>query len=262
MIRINKSAGIPTILTTKGVDRTLLDCDEFNLCPNEYLSGKKKMPEKLNKIYGNRAVKDALMSAQHNKCCYCERSRARVELDVEHYRPKGAVKQSRREKEIHPGYYWLAYVWDNLYLSCKECNSSWKTILFPLSNPKKRVRSHGGNLSGEKPLFVNPGAEDPRKHLRYRYDAPYPLTKKGEVTIKELGLLGENRPFLREERLKSLKVLRDYCKIVECSQKEPENAKLAELAETARKRLEELSHPSAQFSSMAQDFINEYFENL
>ncbi|MFN2393801.1 MAG: hypothetical protein ABR566_17795 [Pyrinomonadaceae bacterium] len=220
------------------------------------------MPNKLNKIYGNRAVKDALMSAQHNKCCYCERSRERGELDVEHYRPKGAVKQSRVEKEIHPGYYWLAYSWDNLYLSCKGCNSGWKTVLFPLANPKKRIRSHGGNLADEKPLFVNPGIEDPRRHIRYRNDAPYPLTKKGAVTIKELGLLADNRPFLREERLEKLKVLRYYCKVVEYSQKNPGNAELAELAENARKCLAELSHPAAEFSSMAKDFITDYFKNL
>ena len=261
MIRINKRSNCPTILTIKGSEQTLKDCDEFMISPDKYLSGEKKLPKKLNRIYGNRTVKDALLKEQHNKCCYCERTRSRGELDIEHYRPKGAVKQSRSEKECHPGYYWLAYTWDNLYLSCKSCNSSWKMILFPLSNPKKRVRSHDGNLSDEKPLFVNPGAEDPRRHLRYRNDAPYPLTKKGEITIKELGLIADKRPFLREERLGKLKLLGYHCKVIEYSLEEPENIELAKLAKISQKWLAELSHPIAEFSSMAQDFIRDYFNN-
>src|SRR5215211_2918260 len=109
MIRVTKQKQPPKMLATRGKDQTVEDCDEFRRYKKQYLSGKRKMPEKSNRIYGSRGVKSALSKAQHNKCCYCERSRERAEIDVEHYRPKGAVKQSRGSKEIYPGYYWLAY---------------------------------------------------------------------------------------------------------------------------------------------------------
>src|SRR6185295_19460168 len=127
---------------------------------------------------------------------------------------------------------WLAYDWDNLYLSCKACNTGWKGTLFPLADPKKRARWHNSKykISDEQPLFINPGVEEPRRHIRFRNDTPYPLTNKGKITIKELGLLAEKRPLLREARLEKLKDLYHYCKVVEYSIEEPTNAKLAILA--------------------------------
>ncbi len=95
MIQIIKPDQSPEVLTTKGKERTRLDCEEFERHTKEYLSGKLKMAKADNKIYGDSAMKDVLLTAQNNKCCYCERSRDRVELDVEHYRPKGAVKQTQ-----------------------------------------------------------------------------------------------------------------------------------------------------------------------
>lgn len=257
MIRVRKRTGTcPTVLTTTGADRTLSDCRVFNTCQAKYLSGTKKMPKILGKIYRHRTVVDVLMAAQHNKCCYCERCREDVELDVEHYRPKGAVQQERRGEVLHPGYYWLAYHWDNLYLSCKSCNSKWKSILFPLTNPLKRARSHRSKfkITDERPLLVNP-AENARRHIRFRNDAPYALTSKGRITIEELGL--DNRAALKESRLKRLKVLRYYCEAIILARKDPANAPVAELAKTAKKHLKELSHPSAEFSSMAKDFIKD-----
>ena len=182
---------------------------------------------------------------------------------MEHFRPKGAVKQSRGGEIIHPGYYWLAYNWENLYLSCKKCNTGWKGILFPLADPSKRAQSHKSKykITDEKPLFVNPG-EYPRRHIRFRNDAPYPLTKKGKTTIEELGLLADKRPLLKEARLERLKDLRNYCKVVKYSNEDPTNVRLAKLAARAKKRLKEYAHPSAEFSSMAKDYIKAHLTKL
>jgi len=258
MIRVRKKSGTcPTILTTMGADQTRNDCRVFNTCQAKYLAGNRKMPKVLGTIYRHSTVVDVLMAAQNQKCCYCERCREDVELDVEHYRPKGAVQQERGGEVLHPGYYWLAYRWDNLYLSCKRCNSKWKSILFPLADPLKRARSHRSKFktTDERPLFVNPGAENPRSHIRFRNDAPYALTSKGRVTIEELGL--DTRPALKESRLKRLKVLRYYCEAIKLSEKNPANAPVAKLAEIAKKHLKEFSNPSAEFSSMAKDFIKD-----
>ncbi|MEF9674035.1 hypothetical protein QNM99_25505 [Pseudomonas sp. PCH446] len=45
-------------------------------------------------------------------------------MDVEHYRPKGAVS----EDASHPGYWWVAMDWDNLLPSCIDCNRKRKQV--------------------------------------------------------------------------------------------------------------------------------------
>lgn len=62
-------------------------------------------------------VRDALDKIYHGKCAYCETFDPSPH--VEHYRPKRG------------GYYWLAYSWDNLIISCSKCNTT-KGDKFPL----------------------------------------------------------------------------------------------------------------------------------
>lgn len=74
----------------------------------------------------------------HDKCAYCETKVIRDTGDAEHYRPKGKVTFSKEviqhskvpmitapnDKIIkHPGYFWLAFCWENLLPSCKCCNA-------------------------------------------------------------------------------------------------------------------------------------------
>ncbi|AUX44887.1 uncharacterized protein SOCE26_063570 [Sorangium cellulosum] len=67
-----------------------------------------------------------------------------------------------------PGYYWLAYEWDNLLFSCGICNGTHKRNLFPLGNPEKRARSRRAKLSVEEPLLVHPAQEEPEQLVGYR----------------------------------------------------------------------------------------------
>ena len=70
-------------------------------------------------IYADDWVKAALEELFHRKCAYCEAPiGAEADWNVEHFRPKGRVA----ERHGHPGYYWLAYEWLNLYPVCEHCN--------------------------------------------------------------------------------------------------------------------------------------------
>ena len=71
--------------------------------------------------YKYQDVKDALRSLYHGKCAYCETYDPSPH--VEHYRPKRG------------GYYWLAYSWDNLIVSCSQCNTK-KGNKFPIMGQK------------------------------------------------------------------------------------------------------------------------------
>ena len=100
--------------------------------------------------------------------------------DIEHFRPKKGVTD---EKDVpvqiriagkpmeHPGYFWLAYNWHNLLLSCITCNQPGdegigKRLRFPVANGQ--WAANDGEVPVEKPLLFNPidpNDEDPENHL-------------------------------------------------------------------------------------------------
>ena len=139
--------------------------------------------------YSDREVNAALRNLFHGKCAYCEsRYAATQPMDIEHWRPKGEIKEhvpNKKPKSIKPGYYWLAADWSNLLPSCIDCNRGrtqvdkfegtevvlGKQNQFPLEKPDKRVRSHENfdeNVGkSEGPLLINPCDEDPEDFFRY-----------------------------------------------------------------------------------------------
>ena len=116
------------------------------------------------------------------KCVYCESYPATDQPgDIEHYRPKAAVKDENNVDVIveingsnvpHLGYYWLAYNWRNLLPSCRDCNSVTKTKtggqrigkgnLFPVKDFRAVAP---GQEDQEKPLILNPLVDNPADHL-------------------------------------------------------------------------------------------------
>ena len=130
MIRVHKPDESPRILRDSGVTLTAELCRLAD--SGEPLSFDRD-------VYGAAEVKQALRAAQHDKCCFCESKLGHAQFgDVEHYRPKAGAHQSATDPPAR-GYYWLAYTWENLYLSCEVCNRRHKRSLFPLANPDRRV---------------------------------------------------------------------------------------------------------------------------
>ena len=252
MIHIEKPVKAPKILTTKGAEQTQQDCAAYDLYSSDYRSGSKKFEFKRG-IYSAKPVKNVLLKAQHHKCCYCESKFLSTSYGaVEHFRPKGAVKQERGQSEEYPGYYWLAYAWDNLLVSCELCNSSHKGSLFPLADQRKRAQSHCDDIKREQPLFVNPAREDPRQHIRFRAEAAMPITGMGRETIQGLGLRRSDLEEDRRERLAYLKVFRDLVELGNSAT----DQKMQALAEQAGQHVKYAVRPEAEYSAMAQDFLN------
>jgi uncharacterized protein (TIGR02646 family) len=239
------------MLLTRGVEQTREDCTAYDNSPDDYDSGAKKFDSD-RKIYGAKSVKNALLRAQHDKCCYCESTfRSTSYGAVEHYRPKGSVKQALGQPESYPGYYWLAYDWSNLLVSCEVCNTSYKGILFPLVDHETRARSHHDQLDLEQPLFINPAIDDPRSHIRFRGETPEPRSDVGRVTIQSLGLRRSELEEDRRERLAELMVLRDVVEL----QQNSTDPNIQDLVQQAQDFLASAILPQAEYSSMAQDFL-------
>ena len=137
------------------------------------MSGERKLTIREH-VYGASDVREGLAAAQHGKCCYCEVAIEHPDMlrHVEHWRPKGAVKQGSGQPLQYPGYYWLAYSWDNLLLSCGVCNSGYKSTGFPLSDNSSRARSHHAGIMAEEPELLKPDRDDPEPHIVWFDDQP------------------------------------------------------------------------------------------
>ena len=245
MIKIQRIYPGPAKLLKNGNRQTELDCAAYDEKPEEYRDGTKRFTYK--NYYNWGVVKDALMKMHHGKCCYCEKDIERADLHVEHFRPKGAFRQASNGDYEYPGYYWLAYSWDNLLLACPTCNGA-KSATFPLANPEERARSHNDDLGKEIAIYVNPTIDNPRDHIRFKDDAPYPLTERGLRTINDLKL---RRDGLNELRLKHFSIFNDFRFILEYSLEHDHTC----FQQKAARKLRESLQEEAQFSSMVKDLF-------
>lgn len=193
MIRVQRPAVAPAVLS-KGIAETARWVIDVRAHPAEHRAGAKKVTFD-ETIYRDPAVKQVLVQAQHGKCAFCESSFAHVSYgDVEHFRPKGGVRQRRRGALRRPGYYWLAYTWENLLVSCELCNRRFKRNWFPLEHRSPRVRGPKGDLSKERPLLVNPAVDDPGAFVTFHEHRAVAVAGalKGRSSIRGYGLNRKN----------------------------------------------------------------------
>lgn len=199
MIRINKTANIPQVLSTAGAGETTNLINNYTAYPNDYTSRAGVAARQIikmdfdSRLYGDASVKEQLISEQHDKCCFCEAKFSDNSYgDVEHYRPKKAYKKRGARSFTYPGYYWLAYNWNNLMFSCEKCNRKYKRNDFPLNNEttRKPYDSHPNLLENEDRLLINPLEEDPSAFIEFHDEVPVPRngSLKGVTSIHAYGL--------------------------------------------------------------------------
>ncbi|WP_437835976.1 hypothetical protein [Sorangium sp. So ce1153] len=201
MIRVNKPVQAPKVLRERAAAARSAVCATYRGARAAIQRGETTLAFDRG-LYAHRAVKKSLEEAHHGKCCYCESKVKHVTAgDVEHYRPKAAVQQARTAPVERPGYYWLAYEWDNLLFSCGICNGTHKRNLFPLGNPEARARSRRAKLSAEKPLLVHPAQDEPEQLIGYREEYAYAIEgdQRAELTVNQVLRLND-RPSLLERR--------------------------------------------------------------
>lgn len=139
--------------------------------------------------YRQNDVKTTLSIMFNEKCAYCESEIGVVDYGhIEHFRPKNKFPER-------------IFLWNNLLLACTKCNSvEFKGTKFP-------AKQEGGPL-------VNPCVDDPAKHFAFQYNVKtkearvVPLTERGEVTEKLLGLNRSKLLAARSDRLRMLMYIR------------------------------------------------------
>lgn len=171
-------------------------------------------------IYGDPEVRRALSKLFYDKCAYCECKLERQDMNIEHYRPKGRVA----EAPCHPGYYWLAYDWENLLPSCTLCNqkrrefesldsdqgfsTGGKGDSFPIAKKSIRANSPFDDLGLEEPMLVNPTIDEPLHHITFDPSGEaIHITDRGEVSISTYHLNARRIRSSRKNLIKELSCL-------------------------------------------------------
>ena len=252
MIRITRPQTPPEILKTKGKNKRRALSAAYNRGPQDYLDGNRKFAFD-KKVYGHKSVKAALISAQHEKCAFCESKVTHIASgDVEHFRPKAGYRQTSDDPLGRPGYYWLAYEWENLLFCCELCNRRFKANLFPLVDPANRPKSHRDSVAREAPLFINPTTEDPERYVSFRKEIPYAINdnERGKATIASLGL---DRAALNERRFDRYEMIFRIHTLANATPPLPESAE-------AQALLQRAVQDSAEYAAMVRAAIDSAFE--
>lgn len=249
MIRIKKPRKAPEILRTTGKAKRAALCRAFTKGEREF--------DFYAAVYGANEVKNALVNAQHSKCCFCE-SKVGHDGDVEHFRPKSACSQGRRQAMQRPGYYWLAYDWNNLLLCCSPCNSRHKRNYFPLADPKKRARSHRNPIKVEDALFINPAICNPEEFISFREEIPYAINGNvyGKATLEALRL---DREIFNERRRDKLAHLKYFRQIIDLEHTQLNTPQGHQLVARAKAFLQQSVKDEAEFAAMCRAAAKEDF---
>ncbi|WP_224366952.1 HNH endonuclease [Hyalangium versicolor] len=126
-----------------------------------------------------KVAHDALWNAQHYKCCYCESREQSKRNDVEHFRPKSQADR-RPGSHVDHGYWWLAWTWENLLFSCRNCNQyPAKSGKFPLAEGSAVLQQRQLPPGQERPLLIDPAAESGIEHIQFVW-MPHGVAKTGK----------------------------------------------------------------------------------
>jgi uncharacterized protein (TIGR02646 family) len=226
VITIHKGAPPPNFVQT-GDDHARQLCAAYDADPGAYRTGGKKMVLR-EAIY--QLVTPELYICHHGKCCYCE-APLDANYEVEHWRPKS-------------GYYWLAYSWHNLLLSCGFCNKT-KSNQFPIEDEAMRALNHHMPLDDERPAILKPDGDiDPSSHIEFHGDRPEALNQSA-IGTKTIEVLGLDSPKHRGRG-------RHATYVLYIDSADPEKRRGAE---TARTFIEEAVLPNEPYSAMAVAYL-------
>ncbi|CAM1359131.1 HNH endonuclease family protein [Tenacibaculum xiamenense] len=261
MIRIKRRQKCPEIKNQQRQNKILIETDELKNKFEESQVDYERRTKTLSfdsKIYAHESIKNILKTSQFGKCAFCESNITHISHgDVEHFRPKKGYCQNNNDELHGPGYYWLAYDFENLMLACQVCNQREKKNLFPLRNPEKRKISHNdaNSLKKEKPFFINPLNEEPSFFIKFHGAQAVGIDKnhRGKKTIENIGLnrKGKNGiSDLFEMRLDYLKKVQYTYFIANCNVSTQISR---EKIDEAKALMQQYRSPKSQYSAMIRD---------
>lgn len=218
--------------------------------------------EKNQGLWRDDRIRNWLLKQFNNKCWYSEAQDSVSSIHVDHYRPKGRVKQDLGTVP-EGGYWWLAFDWVN-YRICGQLLNVKKGVLFPIIEGLRCTASNPVSLQFEAPFLIDP-LSDATRLISYEKDEDAciavvaagiaePDITRAEKTIEIMGM--NLRPRLNAKR-------NDFWD--ECMMKinEYQNATGAHVLRlvaqaSAKAALKKMVHYDSEFSSVSEACIRKY----
>lgn len=221
-------------------------------------------------------LKPELANIFHKKCWYTEAPQAGTDTDVDHFRPKNAVKgcEDVATHQKHPGYWWLAFDPNNYRFSCIFANrkrrdietgkSGGKADEFPVVDEANRAWRPADDLTLEQPILLDPcnpadvallnfggnGEAYPRHEKSKRPR----LYERADVSIKLYNINHSDfvkaRLSIRDELDKNLEDAERYFSRLETADADTEHAYMR-----AIENLRNACNEEAPFSSFALSYL-------
>lgn len=238
-------------------------------------------------------VQSGLRTLFNNKCAYCE-AEVLDDIEVEHFRPKGAVT----EDPAHHGYWWLAHTWSNLLPSCGHCNkrrrqhiatedmteeqvlalqakkpkvSYGKMNQFPIAG--RRASYSAQDLTIEEPHLINPTEEDPEPFFKWSANGLYSIVlakptdaQTSARALSNISVFGLNRLRLVQSRTSRLNELRyQRIQILDALRKDaakPDSSDHLEVAIQKIEALKQLHGADKPYTAMVKAFLDDFRAEL
>lgn len=144
------------------------------------------------------SLRNELQGVFRGRCAFCESNFGLETPEIVHFRPVTGCRGLDGEY-FAQYYWWLAYEWKNIYLSCSMC-MKYKRDLFPLAdeNLRAKILTEWELLLDEKNLLLDPCVDNPEEFLGHDREGNITaFGERGRVTIEVFGL---NRSQLVEQR--------------------------------------------------------------
>jgi hypothetical protein len=220
------------------------------------IEDRKKILEKNEGLWRDDRIRDWLLQQFNNKCWYSEAYDSASSIHVDHYRPKGRLKEFLGG-DTFDGYWWLAFEWKN-YRICGQLINVKKGDLFPIIEGQRCTSDGTIKLELESPILLDPADADDTSLISFEKDedgcvavcVPDANAVDKERVKQSIEILGLNRL----DRLnKKRAVFWERClrEVVEYSAPTTSQALRKVAQASARKHLKEMIDYKAEFSSVA-----------
>ncbi|MBC8756312.1 hypothetical protein H2O64_16680 [Kordia sp. YSTF-M3] len=242
------------------------------------------------KVYRDPSVKKALIELCKSKCAYCESTFLKTYVgDIEHFRPKGEIEELKASGNSKPGYYWLAADWDNLLLSCRNCNqkskqstinvqeakSMGKMNQFPVFDEQKRARSHEDDLKKEEKvrLLLNPCVENPESYFKYDINSGVIKSRKRKKFLKQRALSSikvfalQRVPLVQDREKKAILISAQMQRVEEAmfnyndfSHDPVRSKRFAKILHREMEALQSFLNPNEEYLGLARQMIGKFMK--
>ncbi len=192
---------------------------------DKFLESGKKRPD--SSKYAHQSVKQALESMSNTKCFYCECSVKEWGEEVDHHIEVTLDKT-------------LAFNWDNLYLSCSDCN--------------KKIPHNVIRIDEALDPIVD-SDEEIKRHITFAEESIYEMngSEKGRKTIEKYRL---NSKILDNRRRMQIKKMQTT--IIECLKKGGTSC----LTNDDKELIKRYTYRSSPFSYMCECYLKEHLPEV